>query len=224
MKDFVFDVSWFENAPNAEIYYMYRGLAKDENDKQAMEKNNLRYDITTVPPRMLGMEFTKTIGHEHALVPNTNITYTEIYEVLKGEAIYLLQKSKDRKIIDIYAVKTKAGEKCIIPPNYGHVTINASNQELIMSNWVESHFKSDYELFKKNRGAGYYALKNENGLNWQKNKNYEEVPDIRIYDAIDFLPIFGKFGMNFSAPMYRLVNEIEKLDFLKYPQRYAWDK
>jgi len=237
MKDFVFDVAWFEKAPNAEIYYMYRGLSKDKNDMEIMGKNDLRYDVTVVPPKMLGSEFTKTIGHEHAMVPNANITYTEIYEVLKGEAIYLLQKYENNKVTKIYAVHTKAGEKCVIPPNYGHVTINASNQELVMANWVESHFKSGYTLFKNNRGAGYYALANVGtkslqrdlvptnnaGIKWIRNENYGEIPEIKICDAKDFNWLCEKFGINPIIPMYNLINEIEKLDFLKHPQKYDWE-
>jgi glucose-6-phosphate isomerase len=249
MKDFVFDVSWFEKTPNTEIYYMYRGLAKNEKDKQAIEKNDLRYDITVVPSKMLGAEFTKTIGHEHAMVPDTDMSYTEIYEVLEGEAIYLLQKreneffsagkeERNNQISDIYAVKTKAGEKCIIPPNYGHVTINASNQELIMANWTDRHFKSDYSFFKNNRGAGYYALANAGteslqrdlvpanniGIKWIKNENCGEIPDIKVYEAKDFNWLCEKFGINPAIPMYNLINDIKKLDFLKHPQKYNWEK
>ena len=251
MKDFVYDEKWFANAPNLEVYYMYRGLAKDENDRKIMAGNNLRYDITVIPSQMLGLEFTKTIGHEHALVPNTNLTHTEIYEVLEGEAYYLLQKHENGKITDIYAVHKKIGEKCIVPPNYGHVAINASDKELIMANWSESNFKSDYSLFQKNRGAGYYALSaeasakadapspsviasqvklgeiiqpniNTQNINWKKNNNYGNVPKLKICDAKDFNYLLEQFGLDPHVPMYDLVNNIEKLDFLKNPQKYVW--
>src|SRR4030042_4360623 len=241
MKDFVYDEKWFASAPNLEVYYMYRGLAKDENDKKIMAENNLRYDITVIPPQMLGLEFTKTIGHEHALVPNANLTHTEIYEVLEGESYYLLQKHENGKITDIYAVHTKIGEKCIVPPNYGHVAINASDKELIMANWSESNFKSDYSLLQKNRGAGYYALSpaviasqvklgetilpniNTQNINWEKNNNYSNVPKLKICDAKDFNYLLEQFGIDPNTPMYDLVNSIDKLDFLKNPQKYEWN-
>ena len=56
IKEVLFDQEWAKTAPNYELYYMYRGL---------QEKDNLRYDITVIPPRMLGEEFTKTKGHYH---------------------------------------------------------------------------------------------------------------------------------------------------------------
>lgn len=270
MKDFVYDEKWFASAPNFEVYYMYRGLAKDANDRNVMAGNNLRYDITVMPSQMLGIEFPKTIGHEHAVVPGTDLTYTEIYEVLEGEAHYLLQKfeaprayarassfqnlkDKNGRIVDIYVVITKKGEKCVIPPNYGHVTINASGKELIMANWVEANFKSDYSLFQKNRSAGYYALSAEasakadvpfpsviaspapdgtgrsnpanttQAVKWLKNKNYGEVPKLKIYEAKDFNYLLEQFAIDPKEPMYNLVNKIEKLDFLKNPQKYNWD-
>lgn len=232
MKDFIFDAKWAENAPNYEMYYMYRSMAKDDNDKEKISQNNLRYNITIISSRLLGKEYPKTIGHEHALVPNANITYPEIYGVLEGEAIYLLQKRKNNKIIDIYAVKIKTGEKCIVPPNYGHVTINVSRKDAIMADWSEKNFKSDYSLFRNNRGAGYYALFNQNitldekknPIDWQKNNNYSEVPELKIYNAKDFNWLFERFGISMTTPIYDYLNNPEKLDFLKHPQKYNWEK
>jgi glucose-6-phosphate isomerase len=237
MKDFLYDQKWAEASPNSEIYYMYRGMAKDEKDKELARNSRLRYDITIIPAKMLGSEFVKTIGHDHAVAPDTNITYAEIYEVLKGKAYFLLQKYENGKIADIYAVRAKEGEKCIVPPNYGHVTINASGDELIMANWFNSTSKSDYSLFKNHQGAGYYAtkilgtesLKRDSvpvgtaSINWLKNEKYGEVPELKIYQASDFLNLLGKFNIAPTIPMYNLVNDLGKLDFLKNPQNYQWD-
>ena len=41
---------------------------------------------------MLGLEYTKTVGHYHPQIPGTDISYPEIYQVLEGSATYLLQK------------------------------------------------------------------------------------------------------------------------------------
>ena len=41
--------------------------------------------------------------------------------MLAGEAFYLLQRSDLR---DVVAVMAKAGEFVLIPPGYGHVTLN----------------------------------------------------------------------------------------------------
>src|SRR4030042_2389134 len=103
MKKVLYDQKWAKTAPNFELYYMYRGIKT---------RDDLRYDITVIPPRMLGKEFVKTKGHEHTG------NFGELYTVLEGKAIYLLQKyekGKKNKIKDVYCVKAKKGESVIIP-------------------------------------------------------------------------------------------------------------
>ena len=175
VKDVIYDKEWLKTAPNLELYYMYRGLQK---------KEELRYDITIIPAQMLGKEFTKTKGHEHIG------SYPEIYIVLEGEAIYFMQKQKEDIIEDVYAVKAKKGDVIIIPSYYAHITINPSNQDLKMANWMAIKAKSDYAPIQKMQGACYFYTKE----GWIKNKNYKQIPELRfeepkksIPDNLDFL-------------------------------------
>jgi hypothetical protein len=82
MLDVIYDRKWLSNAQNSELYYMYRELSLSKKESIAMKEYGLRYDITVIPPRMLGCEFIKTAGHYHPLVPGTRITFPEIYEVM----------------------------------------------------------------------------------------------------------------------------------------------
>jgi len=148
------------------------------------EKDNLRYDITTIPAQMLGKEFTKTKGHEHIG------KYGEVYIVLEGQAIYLMQKRNRNIIEDVFAIKAKKGDVAIIPPDYGHVTINPSNKDLKMANWLDKDCKSDYYPIQKFQGACYFYTTD----GWIKNKNYKQVPELRfekpkksIPENLDFL-------------------------------------
>jgi len=106
---------------------MFREVSKDEKDARKIKEKGLRYDITIIPPNKLGMEFVKTAGHYHPFLPGSKMTYPELYEVLEGEAHYLLQRREQERgterITDVVVVKAKKGDKVIIPPNYGHVTI-----------------------------------------------------------------------------------------------------
>ena len=174
LKKVLYDQKWLKNAPNLPVYFMYRGIKR---------KNGLRYDITVMPPQKLGQEFVKTLGHEH--INN----YGELYLVLKGEAIYLIQrteKNKKNKIVikDIYAVKAKKGQAVIIPPGYGHITINPSNQELKMANWVAEKCQNSYQIFKQMHGGGYFYT--EKG--WLKNKNYAMVPKLKFKKPLKQTP------------------------------------
>mgnify|MGYP001043535082 CR=1 FL=1 len=109
IEDVVFDKEWLKTAKSFELYYMYRDLAENEEEYDKIFANNLRYDITIMFPKMLGKEFNKTVGHDHPIVPGTSITYPELYEVLEGEAIFLLQDSENEKIKDVYAIRAKTG-------------------------------------------------------------------------------------------------------------------
>lgn len=176
MNAVLYGRKWAKTASNFEVYYMYRGVKK---------KNGLRYDITVIPSKMLGKEFVKTKGHEHSN------NYGELYIVLEGEAIYLMQRCKKHQIEDVYAVKAKKGEAVIIPPGYGHITINPSKRELKEANWLNEKCQNIYNLFTEKQGACYYYLKS----GWVKNKNYQKVPKLR-----------------FEKP---LKSEPKNLDFLK---------
>jgi len=170
MKKVLYDQQWAKTAPNLELYYMYRGIKK---------KGRLRYDITIIPAKMLGKEFVKTKGHEHIG------KYQEVYIVLEGEAIYLMQKRKNDSIEDVYAVKARKGDVIIIPSFYGHVTINPSkNKDLKMANWISENCQSDYQPFLDKRGAAYFYTVE----GWIKNENYKNVPKLRFANPLKSLP------------------------------------
>jgi glucose-6-phosphate isomerase len=120
MKSVLYDQRWVKNASNRELYYMYRGKKR---------KGDLRYDITIIPAKMLGQEFNRTKGNRNSK------SYQELYTVLEGRAIFLMQKIK-RGQIDIIAVEARKGQSVVFPARYAAITINPGNKELKIANWV----------------------------------------------------------------------------------------
>jgi len=170
MEEVLSDKKWAQTAPNFELYYMYRGVKK---------KDELRYDITVIPPHMLGQEFVKTKGHGHSG------TYGEVYIVLEGKALYLLQKYAGNKIEDVYAVKAKKGDVVVVPPYYGHITINPSKKETLKeANWVCETCQNVYDSFAEKQGACYYFTIR----GWIKNKQYDRIPKLRFEKALKSMP------------------------------------
>lgn len=217
MEDVLFDKEWFDTTDerNKDLYYMFRDLAKNDSDLEVIKAHHLRYDITVIPPGMLGSEYTKTVGHYHPEVPGTDITYPEIYQVLEGSAIYLLQKverGEEDIVLDVAVVKAEKGDLVTIPPDYGHVTINASETTLEMANWVCRDFSSIYEPIKRLCGASYFLLKD----GFAKNPLYKDVTPIRYLEPVAHEELGLKSGEN----MYELVHKIEELRFLIAPQDY----
>lgn len=212
MPDVIYDKSWLAGAKNVDLYYMYRDLYLSRSDQEKLLEQGLRYDITIIPPRMLGVEYIKTAGHYHPPVAGGNVTYPEIYEVLEGEALYLLQK---QDLSDVVAVSAFAGDKVLIPPDYGHITINRSNNTLKMANLVARDFSSLYEPYKKLGGGAYFFTKD----GWIKNEKTPEASELRRKDAPDST-MLRRIGMTRSREMYPLLREKNRLDFLVHPDRH----
>ena len=216
LRDVAFDTAWFEDAVDQDAYYMYRDLALTPADREVILRHQLRYDITIIPPLSMGLEFVKTFGHYHPRVnPWVPYTFPELYEVLEGEADYLLQRAGDEDRVDeVILVKATQGDKVIIPPNYGHVTINPSERTLKMANWVCRSFESIYEPYAALHGGAYYELINGRLL---RNRAYHDAPDARIaYPHED-----PELGLVKRKPIYELIEEPLLLEFLTSPEKHS---
>ena len=212
MKEVIFDKDWLARAEDFDLYYMYRDLYLSRADKDRLLMQGLRYDITIIPPGMLGCEYIKTAGHYHPNVPEGRVTYPELYEVLEGEALYLLQNLDHSDVVVVYAT---AGDKVLVPPGYGHVTINRSNKTLKMSNFVGRNFSSLYEPYRERAGAAYFFTKD----GWIKNKGYEHAGTLRRIDAPDSSRL-KKLGLTKEKEMYPLMRQAGPLDYLIRPEEH----
>lgn len=173
MKSVLYDQEWLKTAENAELYHVWRNVEKTDN---------LRYDITLIPAKMMGREFVKTKGHKH------KERWFELIEVLEGKAFYFFQKG-NKIIEDCYVIKANKGDFVIADPDYNHLTINPSKEDLKMANWVYEECKNDYNLFEKMQGACYYYL--DSG--WVKNNNYQQIPELRFLKPLKEKPISLEF-------------------------------
>lgn len=219
MNDVIVDQAWLEKNKTQPLYYMYRDLAETAEDAKKIKAVDVRYDILESVPVYLGNEYNKTAGHYHSIVKGADITYPELYEMIRGDAYYLMQKIDGDKVADVYAVRVTSGDKLLIPPDYGHFTVFLSMVPLRMSNWTPNSSLSDYELVKQKHGAAYFAMVDEKapeGIRWAKNENYSEVPPLRFLKPTNFTDL----GLDKNVNMYELVSSLEKLDYLNNPQKY----
>lgn len=201
-----------DKAQEEEIYYMYRDIHLPEHE-ELIRASGLRYDVTVILPGKVGHEFIKTAGHYHPLKPGTRVTYPEVYEVLYGVAHYLIQRADTGSgdIVDAVLAPAEAGEKVVIPPGYGHITINPSSEPLVMSNWVAADFASEYGMIKRYRGGAYFEIDETAGAaRFVPNKRHEGVAPLRSLEPRD-LPTFALTG---GYPMYQA--------FLDSPDRFRW--
>ncbi|MHB1418266.1 MAG: glucose-6-phosphate isomerase family protein [Bacillota bacterium] len=169
---------------NRPLYYMYREVVYPE-DLELFRDHQIRYDITVILPGIIGREFIKTVGHFHPVKPHSSETYPEYYEVLSGEALYLLQKdTRDGDVEEIMVIEAKKGDKVYVAPGYGHITINPGEQPLVMANLVERNFSSLYEPFRLKRGAAYYCVREEiDKRDFIKNPTYKNSVGLQMIAA-----------------------------------------
>jgi glucose-6-phosphate isomerase len=189
-------VLWRANGSDEDMYYMYREVFL-KRDRSLFEEHRIRHDVTLIPSKKVNGEFNKTLGHYHTG------DYPEVYEVLRGEALFLMQSRDYRRLI---IVEARRGDQVLILSGYGHVTVNVGEEPLIMSNLVFWDFESDYRPFLEKRGALVYVT--EQGL--VRNENYDS----------DFEVIKRRGRRLFSSNIYEeFVKEPGKFVFLREPEK-----
>jgi len=174
------------------------GISRYDVCRGEKSAGKLRYDLTRIYPEKFGEELPRTAGHYHTK------GQCELFEVMSGRALFFTQRCGDNpKIIkEAYIIEAEEKEKVIILPNFSITSINPEkNRELLLSNWINIDVENEYEDFK-NLG-GCYLIKEIGGrIEFEKNKNYEKIPELILLRP-------GKFPA-----------ELENLDFLKNPDKY----
>lgn len=214
MKQLFHEFSGIDEAEKA--YTFLEGVAR-KSDLETFKKSKLRYDLIVVYPGKISGEFRKTSGHYHCEVPGQGISYPEIYEVLQGKAVFLLQKAnQDGSISESFAVKGKPGDKLVIPPEYGHATINVGDEPLIFADLVSTECHNIYGSIGSNHGMCYYVMDNGGQrFSLEENTMYQQKTKI-VVTTISENPALGIWR---DKPLY--TQFVEKPDVYAYLNRPA---
>jgi glucose-6-phosphate isomerase len=222
MAPVLMDPSAQPNPPTDILYNVYRGLHLQEHES-VVKSDHLTYDITIVPPLMLGKEFNKTLGHYHARIQGQPFAHPEMYEVISGHALFVIQKMDPefKNLISFYGIEASAGDKVIYPPDYGHIIVNIGNEPLVTANWLSTDYKPLYKEVADFRGMAYYVVADNNKpFVFVKNDKYTDHPPVRMLTMAD--KIRTEFGFDSNEPMYITgMKNPKSLEFLSKPQKYA---
>jgi len=202
-----------------ELYLMYRDVCLPAH-RPLLEAQSLRFDLTVLRPGKVGNEYVKTAGHYHPLVPGTGMSYPEVYQVVHGTAHYLLQRLEPGRgeVVDVMLIEARPGDIAVVPPRYGHVTINPTSEVLVMANWVERHFSSVYEPVRASRGAAYYEVEEDGQPVFIRNRHYRETAPLRMAPPVSY----PEWGLIRGEPVYlSCLRDPERFRFLVRPQDYA---
>lgn len=215
-----------ENLPLDEMFYdVYRGIAFPK-DEELLNKDNYRYDITIIMPGQINGECKKTSGHYHGWNPQKTNTYAEVYEVIKGTALYILQKSDnfdaenpaDVRVDDLIFATVHEGETILIPPNYGHCSVNIGEGPLVFSNLAYVPCPVHYGPVKHFHGMSFYVMKKDNEIRLEANGRYVDVPAPKFATVKENPGL----GIKFGVPVYEsYMKNPEAFKFLGNPDPYV---
>jgi len=139
-------------------------------------------NMTVTTSGLYGTEYPKTYGHYH-----TASEETEVYKLVSGKGIFLLQRKHTNemgeivpnKVDEVFLIKAEtAGEEIIVPKEYGHSWSNVGNEPLItFDNWRWKHQPTDYTPIKDLHGMVYYLINSNNNIEIVPNPNYIDHPE-----------------------------------------------
>ncbi len=142
-------------------------------DETLFANYKLRFDITVVHPGLVGSERKKTTGHIHARIPGKTTPHAELYEVLAGAAMFLLQPDNGPDApVDLIAVTLQPGQKIIVPANCAHCTCNAGDGTLVFDNLVLESGSNNYESIQENKGMAAFLMEKDGTLKLIANPQY----------------------------------------------------
>jgi len=160
-------------------YYMYNGVYR-QSDTDRLSGVPLRYELTLIPPRRIGREFVKTVGHRHCPELRSGLDYAEVCEVLAGTAHFIFQTLDvaGPAASAVFYVEAWAGDKVLVPPGLDHCTINPGPGPLLFSDVIALGVSGIYDRFKATHGAAYLEV-DEDGARFIPNPTYRGIPPLQ---------------------------------------------
>ena len=204
-------------APKSDLSTLYFGARYIEKtkDEDIFVSNDFMADLTVINPGKVGAEFVKTVGHYHQNVAGTDIAYPEVYEAITDNIEYLLQSEPDGDgKVQVLWVVTEAGDKVVMPPNWGHVSMNVGSEPVVEVDLQkrDNPNGSDYSMFKERVGGAFYRT--DEGL--VKNPKYE-INSLRIVKPLEK----PEWGLIKNKSLYEsFVENPEIFEYLLLPEKY----
>ncbi len=135
----------WERRGDGVVYEVWRGLPW-RLPAEAAGAVGVRLDFTLLHPGEVAGEFHRTAGHVHRGAGGRR--FGEIYQVLSGFALFVLVRPLQGRWA-VLAVEAEAGDTVVIPPPYGHFTVNPAAEPLLCANLIDRRCQGDYDAFRR---------------------------------------------------------------------------
>ncbi len=148
--------------------------------------------------------------------------------MIHGRLFLLIQSAPQDwdRISEVYLIEAKRGEKVLVPSGFGHVSINPTEDVLVLSNWQPLGNQGIYEPYEMRNGGAYYVVESQRltktgtttaEFEFVPNLNYKQLSPLKHRQTRD-LP---QFDLLSALPMYfTATRNLQTLDFLVNPENY----
>lgn len=206
MKHLAYDE---HEAPDDHVCYVFYQNIWRKADAPLFEKTKITNGITVLMPGLMGQECHKNSGHYHSVESHCE-PLPEIYEVLCGKAVFLLQQthdfldeSKPLPVERFQAVFAGEGEKVFVPPYTAHCIVNVGDGPMAFGNMAVPSKTLYYEPIARMHGFGMYVLKLDDQLIFVPNTRYAKLPLAEVGCAVER----SDLGLTFDKPLYTALME-----------------
>ncbi|MGX7263608.1 glucose-6-phosphate isomerase family protein [Enterococcus crotali] len=197
------------------LYTIAMDVGKKEHQEDLI-KRNLLYGVVGYNNGVIGNELVRSQGHIHAISASCHSSTPEVYEIWQGKAYIYMQEFVDDQPGRCIVVFAKPGDIVIVPPNWAHYTVNASqDKKMLFGAWCIRDYAFEYKEIRQRQGLAYYPVIENSHIKWRKNTHYAanllEIKTARAY------PEF-KLSQNNLYTQYE--EDSERFDFVTNPLKY----
>jgi oxalate decarboxylase/phosphoglucose isomerase-like protein (cupin superfamily) len=183
------------------VYEVHRQVFR-ETDRNIINEG-FSFDLITLPPGLLGIEFIKT--HIY-YAPYEDNKFSTAVEVQYGVLTVIMQKNKPKGELDFdtsveegVVVKLRKGEKLAVPTGYYYTFINTEDEPVLFVRIYKKNGVFDYSFLKRENGLAYYCIRKNARQEIVHNPLYKDIPEIKKVPANSFLE---KLGISPNKSLY----------------------
>jgi glucose-6-phosphate isomerase, archaeal len=216
------DPVWHEpplGSADPELYSVYWG-AVPVGDEAAFRSQDLDHTYVLIRPGIWEGEYYKTQGHYHPPMGENRLGHPELYHVLAGEGLFVLQRAAppEWQVDDVVVVDVGPGSIVIVPPNYGHLTANYGAEPIVFEAFLANGLQPVTPSYQARRGGAAYCLQNPEGPRVEPNQRYGQLPKIQRTAA-------WKWPLATAGAFYSAVSRhLEQFNWLREPDTLDLEK
>jgi glucose-6-phosphate isomerase, archaeal len=159
-------------------------------------------------------EYPKTIGHYHTAANASGVPSPDLYQVVYGTGVVVLQPKSDN-LVESIVVPVKAGTTLLIPPHLGHASVNTGTDPLVFANICVRRPHLNYEDIHRKAGMATYF---HHPYRVESNPRYiRSSPPRQAKPNVERLE---ELGILAGATLRELTCKVEVLDLLCRPERH----